>query len=192
MKAIIIAEQYADWGVHFEPNVFAGTNYTGDPFADNTDMTATATDFGFNPGVPPPVSGNLLQSFSGWLQEDGAPTFWLRFDQPVIDFSLDAYAGGTYTIDGASAFSVYGFDADLNLLTATPTDLRILDFQHIGLPTVIPDGYSYVGITGDFSGWTAVDNLQFTTVPEPGSFALVAGIAVSSGLFLRRRKRACR
>ena len=43
-----IDEQYVAWGVHFVPDIFAGQiNFTGFPFADNTDMTATSTDVGF-------------------------------------------------------------------------------------------------------------------------------------------------
>ena len=183
----IISEQYAAWGVHFEANVFGGTNYTGTNFADNTGMTATASDFSFPPGATATVSGNLLHSLTDWFNENGDPSFWLRFDQPVIDVSLDAYGVG-------SAFAVYGFDGELNLLSATPTDLFISGGKRLTLADPGLGGYYYVGITGDFNGWTGVDNIRFTSVPEPGSLTLLAGIAIPGGLFLlsRRYKHSCR
>ena len=186
-----IAEQYAAWGAHFVPNVVSGPSDSyGDFFGTNTDMTATATDFDPNwlsyADTTDLPTGNILHGFTGYNNENGDPNFWISFDRPTINVSLDLY--------GAVADDLYGLDANLNFvsfgkLTFSPTFAS----AHVTLDS--NDSIRYLVIAGstdsfNYDAWTGVDNIRFTSVPEPGSVAMLLGISVAGvGCFWRRRRK---
>jgi hypothetical protein len=184
-----IAEQYAAWGVHFEPNVFGGLNLTGSPFATNTDMTATASDVGFIDDTQPLPTGNLLGGLSGYQASDGDPNFWIRLDKRVSRVSMDIFGDGTFF----GNTTLYGFDQDLN-----PIDqvfLNEFDGQETLTMAGAPGGYSYIGVVGDSDfgsndAWVGIDNIRLTAAPEPGTLGLLlGGMALAAGMVQRRRRR---
>ena len=195
LEGTTIAEQYAAWGAHFVPNVLGGNNYSGTPFATNTGMTATATDFdpSFPAGADPSElpSGNVLHSLTDYFNADGDPNFWIAFDKPVVDVSLDTYYGF-----GSALF--YGLDADLNYVSGEVYTFSPSGYSaHVTLDS--NDPIQYLVVTGDtdfysYDLWTGYDNVRFTiapaTVPEPGSLALLWGVGVTgAGTLLLRRHR---
>jgi hypothetical protein len=181
-----IDEQYAAWGVHFVPNIFAGaTNITGFPFADNTDMTATSSDvgFGYDPNdtdPPHPPLGNVLHSFSGWSNEDGDANFAIFFDTPIDSISMDVIG------DSSTGTSLYAFDANGVFLGGTFAS-TMSGFENISISDVGIIGF--VAVTpGYYDDWAALDNISFNTVPEPGLAVLLLGSGVCGAcLSLRRR-----
>lgn len=195
LEGTTISEQYAAWGAHFVPNVLGGNNFSGTPFATNTGMTATATDF--DPSFPASAdpselpSGNVLHSLTNYVNANGDPNFWIAFDQPVMDVSLDTYWGF-----GSALF--YGLDADLNYVSGevyafSPT------FASARVTLDSNDPIRYLVVTGDtdtfsYDLWAGYDNVRFTVapaaVPEPGSVAILLGLSVSGGVFAIRRCRA--
>ena len=199
LEGNVISEQYAGWGVHFLPNVLSGTNATNDVFATNTDLSVTATDFdpfyvqSADPSELP--TGNLLHSFTGYFSEDGDSNFWLKFDRPAFDISLDAYGFGVFD----PFFSVYGLDSDLNFLSFGVIDSSNSPNGIAGLVTLDSNApISYLIITGaidaqSYDAWTGVDNIRFTTaVPEPGAAALLLGVVVSGAVWRRRLRKPSR
>jgi hypothetical protein len=85
----VLGSQYSAFGVVFSPNAFSGAGGPSGSWATNTDMSIVSrTGFdvgGF--GSPSLVSGNLLRSFTGWLNEDGDPSFHATFSTPILSFS---------------------------------------------------------------------------------------------------------
>jgi hypothetical protein len=199
-----IAEQYAPWGVHFVPNVLGGLNWSGAYFATNTDMTATASDFDPNfiaSAAPADLpSGNLLGSYTGYLNSNGEPNYWVAFDKPVTNVSLDVYSA--YSIQ-YGAFSLDGLDSNYNLVSYLDYANEVVSSTQTSAQVGLNnnDPISYLVVTGSIdeqfapfasSGlydlWLGVDNLTFTTVPEPGVYALLGSLGLTGATFLRRRR----
>ncbi len=153
-------------------------------WATNTDLTvvsATGADTN-NLGTPSLASGNVLGSYSGWMNEDGDGAFTISFATAVTSFSADfaaveygsdvaiyAYSGSTLVsrVDGGTAYGQF-------LLGVTGSDIT-----------------SVVITPGSYNDYVAVDNISFTTasVPEPANVAL---LALGLGLVALRRARRVR
>lgn len=173
-----IGEQYAVIGVHFLGSAFDEPDNPDDNFASNSDMRLAvpggdvAQDATFPPGI-----GNFLHTYSGFTQENGDNNFAIVFDTPVTSVSMDIFddiAGLTqmFAIEGDDILQVeQSFDSE----DAAPQTLTLSP----GEP------FTVVGvILGSNIDWVAMDNLTFTTVPEPGAIAIATG-----GVLVTRRGR---
>ena len=157
-----LSTQYA--GVVFSANALVGSSY-----ATNTDMTivsSTGPDVGFDLGLPHLATGNVLRSFSAWLNENGDPSFRVSFTNAITSFSAD-FAG----VYAASNVRLLAYDGGTLLRTvvgASSDDQFTLSItgSHITSVIVLP------GTLGDY---VAVDNVQYTAaVPEPSAWMLGA------------------
>ena len=182
---VTLSNQYA--GVTFSANALSGGgSISGAPFATNTDMkivSSIGSDVN-DLGTPSLVSGNVLRSFSGYLVENGDPSFRVTFAAPITSFSADF----------ASVFD--------------PADVRLMAFNGNTLVSTVngtsPNEQFHLAITGSnitsvivlpgtFNDYVAVDNISYaaavTAVPEPSVLALSsAGFALVAWAGRRRRK----
>jgi hypothetical protein len=179
-----LSNQYAGLGVIFSPNAFSGPSpsSSGQDWATDTDMTVVSsvgTDVG-GLGTPSLVSGNILRSFNGWLNEDGDPSFLMTFTSAISSISLD-FAGVTTPSD----VTLYAYDGALLLGTAsgTTTGQFNLSFNAASITKVAI-------APGSFDDWVGVDNISFTSgvVPEPASWAMMLAGFGAIGCALRRRR----
>lgn len=178
----VLSNQYAAQGVNFSANAFTGpgSSSSGQAWATNTDMTivsSTGGDVG-GLGTPPLVSGNVLRSFAGWLDENGDPSFLISFSTPVTSMSLD-FAG----VFGSADVTLWAYDGATLLGTVSGTSGGQLTL-----------GFAAASITsvavrpGTFDDWVAVDNLVFAPVPETSTYAMMALGLAALGIAARRRK----
>jgi hypothetical protein len=181
VEGTLLSTQYSALGVNFVANAFsgAGSSSTHQPWASNSDMTVTATDLG-GLGTPALVSGKMLHSLSGWLGEDGDPSFWINFTAPVASVSMDFGAISNHPAD--VRMFVYNGTSLLGIVSAAGlSNQQTLSFAAASITKVAV-------APGSQSDWVAVDNLKFTPaapVPEPASYALMAlGLAA---LLVKRR-----
>lgn len=172
----ILGNQYSGLGVTFSPNGFSGAGGPTGDWAANTDMTivsSTGSDVG---GLGTPagtVSGNILRSFSGWLGEDGDPSFLVSFTSPVSFFS--ASFAGVSTPGDVQIFAYNGATLLGSVAGTVTTGQFTLSFSSASITSVV--------ITpGSFDDWVGVDNITFTptAAPEPGTIALatLGGLAL--------------
>lgn len=186
-----VSSQYAGLGVTFSPNAFSGAggpSGPSGPWATNTDLTvvsSTGGDVG-GLGTPPLVSGHILRSFSGWLNENGDPSFSISFASAITAFSMD-FAG-----------------------VSTPSDVRLFAYNGatiVGLASGLSGGQFTLNLAapsitrvavapGSFNDWVGVDNISFTGavagVPEPAAWlTMLLGFA-GLGAALRARRAAPR
>ena len=175
----VLSNQFA--GVTFTPNVFTGlgTSTSGADWATNTDLTivsSTGTDVG-GLGTPALVSGNILRSFSGWLNEDGDASFRVSFAAPITSFS--ATFAGVSTASDVTMWAYNGTTLLGSISGVTPGQFALtLNGASITSVVVRP---------GSFDDWVGVDNITFTpAVPETSTYAMMGlGLAL---LAFRRRK----
>jgi hypothetical protein len=157
----------------------------GSNFATNTDMTivsATGSDVGFDLGSPPLVSGNVLRSFSAWLNETGDPSFSVSFVNAITSFSAD-FAG----VYSASNVQLLAYDGPNLVATAVGSSAN----EQFTLSIAANHITSVVVLPGTLEDYVVVDNVQYVAaaVPEPSIWALsVFGI----GLVAWARRRAHR
>lgn len=178
-----LSNQYAAMGAVFSPNAFTGAGGpSGEGWATNTDMTITSIDTGDVGGLGTPslVSGNVLHSFGGWLNEDGDGSFSINFSTPVNSVSVD-FAG--VAAPGDVQLFAYNGSTLLGSIAGTePNGQFTLSFAATSI--------TRVAVTpGSFDDWVGVDNVVFAPVPEPTSYALM-GLGVAALLAYRRRARA--
>lgn len=181
-----VADQYAAWGVRFLANAYVGSDSPNGGWASNTDMTvvaSTGADVSDLYG-PPLVSGNLLRSYAGWLNEDGDASFVLAFEQPIASISVDFAGIG----NGAGNTGLEIFTPQGALLARVPVagqgqQTVRYDGSNIGFVVVLP---------GDLGDWVGVDNIAFTVataVPEPQTWGLLALGLGLVGRAARRQRR---
>lgn len=173
----VLSTQYlAATGASFSPNAYSGAStQTGGngTWATNTGMTiadSVAGDVG-GLGTPSLVSGNVLHSFSDYLAEDGDPSILITFAVPITSFSA-TFAGMAVPADT----QIFGYSG-VTLLTSTAATATTGQ-QTLGISTGL--AFTSIVITpGDYNDWVGIDNITFATVPEPSTWAMLAG-----GLFL--------
>ncbi len=155
-----LANQYAALGATFSPNAFTGTGGPSGDWATNTDMTivsSTGADVG-GLGTPPIVSGNILRSFNGWLNENGDPTFRITFTTPIN--SISAAFAGVATPADVRLIAYNGVTQIGNVTSTVATGQFTLSFAAASITSVV--------ITpGSFSDWVGVDNINYVPVPVP-------------------------
>ena len=178
--ATLSTQYLAATGANFSPNGFTGAGGPTGNWATNTGMTianSAGGDVGAL-GTPLLVSGNVLHSFSDYLAEDGDPSFLITFAVPITSFSA--------TFAGMSNFAntqIFGYSG-ATLLTSTAATAA--GQQTLTISTGL--AFTSVIITpGDFSDWVGVDNITFTTVPEPSTWAMLAGGLLLVLVSVRRR-----
>ncbi len=174
-----LANQYAGLGAVFTPNAFTGngSSASGEPWATNTHMTivdSQGPDVG-TLGLPALASGNVLRSRPGWLGENGDASFLISFSTPVSAFSAD-FLG----VDEFADVTIWAYNGStlLGSVSGTTTGQFTLGYT-------APSITSVAVRPGNYFDWVAVDNINFTPVPEPASYLLM-GLGVAA-LALRRR-----
>jgi hypothetical protein len=182
-----LGNQYAAYGVTFAPNAYSGNTGPNGDWASNTTMSiasSTGGDVG-GLGTPSLVSGNLLRAYSGWLNEDGDPSFSAFFSGGINSFSAD-FAGVSAPAD-VRLFAYLGSTLLGSVSSTVTTGQFTLSFASIGQ-------FDRVVITpGSYGDWVGVDNITFdraalppTGVPEPTTMAML-GLGLT-GLALARRR----
>jgi hypothetical protein len=177
-----LSNQYAAQGATFSANAYSGpgSSSTGEDWATNSDLTivsSTGSDVG-SLGAPSLVSGNILRSFSGWLNEDGDPSFSISFSTAVNSFS--ATFAGVFT--GADV-TLWAYDGGtlLGSVSGSGAGQFALSFgaAHITSVAIRP---------GTFGDWVGVDNITFNpvAVPEASTYAMMA---LGLGLLALKRRR---
>lgn len=124
------------------------------------------------------VSGNILHSFSGWLVENGDPSFRISFTTPVNAFSA-TFAGVSTAAD--VTLYVYNGASLLGSVSGAGTGQFMLSFAAASITAVAVR-------PGTFDDWVGVDDISFTPlpVPEPGTYLLMA-LGISLIAFRLRR-----
>ena len=178
-----LGSQYASLGVIFSPDDFE------DASTDLTVVSSTGADVGAL-GLPNLVSGNIVHSFGGWLNEISYANVLATLTDPVGSVSVD-FAGNGSTASGAGTSyfpsELVALDADLNVIQdviATPN--ATATYQTTLTVSSTTNNIAYVGIfVGDFDDWVGFDNFSMTVLsPEPASLSTLA----LSGLIFRRRR----
>jgi hypothetical protein len=179
----ILSNQYAGLGVNFSAGhvPIAGLSSPTGTFATNTSMevtSATGTDVGAL-GEPNLVSGNVLHSFSGFLSEDGDPSFTITFNNAIDSVSLDFAGVAVPSSSRLIAVSGGSIVASVEATTSNIQETLSLTGIYVNEIIVTP---------GEFFDWACVDNLRFTeAVPEPASMVILGGAALAA--ISRRRKK---
>jgi hypothetical protein len=181
-----LSNQYSALGVTFSPNAFTGvnSNSTPEPWATNTNMIITGTDFSAL-GMPVLSSGKLLRSFSAYLNENGDPSFLATFSNPINFFSADfvgVFTPADVTIVAYNGSVIIG--TSVAAASCAPTCQTTLSFS---APSI-----TKIAVTpGSYADWVGVDNITFTqvtAVPEPSEVAMMmSGVGVLA--WMRRRRK---
>lgn len=181
-----LANQYASLGVTFAPG---GGSITGvinpagttQGFATNVDMTIGPIEI----GSAAPLSGLALRTYNGYNAENGDPVFTMTFSSPISLLSLDfgsvstsAGQAAVFAVNPATGTAVtVGFEPSAANGTVTAT----------GLPT---GTRTIIVVPGTYNDYVAIDNLNFTVVPEPTTVAMsLFGAGVLGVMMVRRRHR---
>jgi len=177
----VLSNQIA--GVTFSANAFtgAGSSTSGQAWATNSDMTVVAsagTDVG-GLGTPALVSGNILRSFAGWLNEDGDPSFRVSFAAPVNAFSA-TFAG----VSTGADVTMWAFNGatQVGIISGATTGQFVLSLASATITSVVIR-------PGSFNDWVGVDNITFTpaaVVPEASTYAMM-GLGLALLAFKRRK-----
>lgn len=185
----VLSNQYAAQGVTFAAGNTTGASISpsglgGSGFATNTDMTIVSLSGGdVGGGAGAPMSGLILRSFNGWLNEDNDAIFTMSFTDQVT--SISVVFGGIADTGSTRIFAVNGANAVVASATASTTGTQTLSLTGLS-------GVNRIVVTpGDFNDWVGVDNIDFTTapVPEPASMTAL-GLGVAALIRRRRNKKA--
>jgi hypothetical protein len=126
-------------------------------------------------------------------------TYEAATDSRVVNFA--ATGGGLYWMDedtNVEAYALQGGGANpgaaLVTLTGSGTYSTTIDIGSLSIAGVTTAGdfeYYMLGFgrdVGATAGTISIDNLSFTSVPEPGTYALLAGLTGLVFVMLRRRR----
>lgn len=183
-----LGNQYASQGVTFAAG---GGQYQGvvNPnsdynFATNTDLTIS--QFNTKLGEAAPLSGLVLRSEPGYLQENGNPVFTMTFSAPLATFSLDF---GDVSSDYQFAPAIFALQPNNNaVLIALEPGTQNGTSTAVGIPTGVT---KIIVVPGAYENFVAVDNLNFTfaPVPEPTSVAAsLVGLGLLGAVWKRRQR----
>ena len=139
---------------------------------------ATALDVSFDWGAPnDDPGGRLLGITVGVYAFDGVGSFSAGDD-------VDVRGGSGITFLDSVSFTTTstGVDGMIGSVSST-LDLSGAGSQQLFLRI---NGYT----AGGTESWPVVDNVAITAVPEPGSFAALAGVGALAAVALRRRRSA--
>lgn len=165
-----VGDQYASLGVHFDLSDFGVQEGLA-----NGDSGIWLLDG---------TSGPFFDGFNGG--ESSTYSMTLTFDAPVSSFSLDASrSNGSLSGD---TLTVSGFLGATLIETRTVTFGEINNWTTVSLPGV----FDRVMWSGQGLGYHpyGVDNINFTSVPEPSMYALapIGGFGLLAVVRSRRRR----
>jgi hypothetical protein len=174
----VMSNQYAAYGAVFTPNAYSGAGGPTGDWAGNTDLSVVSvsdSDVG-DLGTPALVSGHLLRSFNGWLNEDGDPSFRIDFSTPVS--SVSAVFAGVGTPADVRIFAYHGGALTASVAGSSGAGQFVLGLGGAAITSVV--------ITpGSYDDWVGVDNISYAPVPEPSDWAL---LLAGGGLLAFRRR----
>jgi hypothetical protein len=180
-----LSTQYAAWGVTFSTPAYSGADSPSGGWATNTDLTVVAVGGGDTGGLGTPalVSGKILRSFNGWLNEDGDANILLTFSTPITAISVDFAGIAAPSSTGIDIFSTAG--NYITTVSATAGGQQTLSYSGTDI--------GYVVLTpGDYYDWVGIDNISYTVaaaVPEPETYGMLALGLGFLAIAVRRRQR---
>ncbi len=189
-----LSNQYAPLGAIFSGGTGGATGVVNPPsttqgFATTTTMTIASSAAGGDNGgsaFTAPISGLVLHSYAspnGWLGENGDAVFRIDFSTPINFFSIDF--GSVSTLGASGIFAVDGNNAVIQSAFVNTAGSSTLSL------TLTTPVSSIVITEGTYFDYVAVDNITFSAVPEPSTWAalLTAGAGLL-GVAWRSRGRA--
>ena len=186
-------------------------DFTGGSFADSAGSTKLAVSDVSTDATGGTDGFNVFTSTSGWdsaAQISGAGNFFstpttLAAAGNAIIFTITANSGYEFSISEFSfqARSTGAAPADIGFtINGTPYDFSESYSNDDVITTVSQNSLGYTGLstaTISIQGWNSsgssslqLDSIQVTgsAVPEPGSFALIAGCLGMVSIMLKRRR----
>lgn len=183
---------YMDWGVHITNENMVGdpvNHHNGLPYATNTNAFATSTDTGLGYASS---MGNILHAYGdiftpGFQQADGDPMLHLMFDRPVQSLSVD-FIGDSEEMSHLLVYNEMDLVQHIHITRGGGFQIKNETLTYTG---ATPITMAMLGL-GTRTDWVGIDNIRFTfapsaAVPEPGTLALLAGIASVGWVWKRRR-----
>jgi hypothetical protein len=176
----VLSNQYtASTGATFTPNAFSGAGGPTTTWATNTNMivvSSTGTDVG-GLGTPALVSGNILRSFAGWLDEDGDPSMRMTLSPPAQNCSV-TFAGVSTVAD----IRLLAFDAGGIQIGATVAGTGSAGQQTLTINGGATPIASVAIVPGSFNDWVGIDNITCTQFVFPAPVLLSAVIRKTHGV----------
>jgi hypothetical protein len=190
----VLGNQYAHVGATFSSPYFTGSGGPNGDWATDVDRTVVRSN-GSSAGVLGAgslVSGNVIRSTFGWLNEDGDPSIRLTFGFDVSDFSVD-FAGIGVGDEGLNTGFV-AFNGATEIGRVFATRGTAVSQQRLRFTAAGNQRMTHIALLpGTLTDWVAFDNLTYTrapatTLPEPGTLQMLLAVVVGAVGFVRCRK----